>query len=329
MGSKRKLLTEIQSVVAPLGVQSALDAFSGSACVAFMLKSLGLRVGANDHLRFAYQFAHASIENNHERLTDDDIRRLLTEPSDRETFIEDTFRDLYFSRSDCRFLDSLHANLVHLSTDYKRSVALAAAHRACLKKRARGVFTYVGRRYDDGRRDLRRTLRSHFCEAARAWNAAVFDNSKKNKAYCEDVFRLRPNGWDLVYIDPPYASLRSDNEYTRRYHFLEGLASYWRDVEIQQHTKTKKIARRATRFASSTTIYAAFDDLIEKFRGSVLLVSYSTSGLPTREELLHMLKRHRRRVRMIELAHTYSFGTHRHKGGNSNNRVTEFLFLAE
>ena len=34
-------------------------------------------------------------------------------------------------------------------------------------------------------------------------------------------------GADLVYLDPPYAPPRDDNDYLKRYWFLEGLATYW------------------------------------------------------------------------------------------------------
>jgi len=50
---------------------------------------------------------------------------------------------------------------------------------------------------------------------------------KKFNRYIEPFFgggdamtiRLKP---DLVYIDPPYYSPYSDNEYVRRYHFVDG-----------------------------------------------------------------------------------------------------------
>ena len=54
-----------------------------------------------------------------------------------------------------------------------------------------------------------------------------------------DAMELRADKADLVYMDPPYYSPLSDNEYVRRYHFVEGLARDWKGVEIQEHTQTK------------------------------------------------------------------------------------------
>ena len=40
-------------------------------------------------------------------------------------------------------------------------------------------------------------------------------------------------------FDPPYYSKYSDNEYVRRYHFIEGLVKNWKDVEIQEKVLLK------------------------------------------------------------------------------------------
>jgi len=329
MGSKRRLLPVIADVVASLKVQSVLDPFSGSGCVAYMLKRLGLRVVASDILKFAYYWADAAIANSSEVLSADDVAMLLATNPSADTFIRDTFQDLYYSEDDNQFLDQLWANLTLLDEGKKRSIALAAATRACLKKRARGVFTYTGLRYDDGRLDLRKTLEQHFVDAVSKWNRAVFDNGTECAARHSDVFDLPGEHFDLIYIDPPYVTPHSDNEYTRRYHFLEGLVSYWQDVTIQQHTKTKKIVRRETPFQHKATVYEAFDRLFAKYEGSAFVVSYSSNCLPTRDEMISILRGHCSRVDVVDISHTYTFGTHGHKVGNSRNRVTEYLFVAQ
>lgn len=85
-----------------------------------------------------------------------------------------------------------------------------------------------------------------------AVNNAVFDNHKTNKSVNGDAMALEVEKPDLVYIDPPYYSPLSDNEYVRRYHFIEGLARDWKGVEIQEHTKTKKFKSYPTPFQLRT-----------------------------------------------------------------------------
>ena len=55
---------------------------------------------------------------------------------------------------------------------------------------------------------------------------------------------------DLVYIDPPYFSPLSDNEYVRRYHFVEGLSRNWKGIQFQEDTKTKKFKSYPSQFTN-------------------------------------------------------------------------------
>lgn len=110
-------------------------------------------------------------------------------PTDR--FVETTFKGLYFSDEDNRFIDLVRSNIKTLKNPYKRAIAMSALIRACLKKRPRGIFTYVGHRYDDGRKDLLMPFRSQFLEAVDMVNAAVFDNGKENKARNGDAMTLK------------------------------------------------------------------------------------------------------------------------------------------
>jgi DNA adenine methylase len=172
-------------------------------------------------------------------------------------------------------------------------------------------------------------LKEHFIKAAKEWNEAVFDNGAECFAENKDVFDLEDKGYDLVYIDPPYVSPHSDNDYTRRYHFVEGYMTYWKGVNIQEHTKTKKIESNPSRFSSKTTVYKAFDDLFAKFPDSTLLVSYSSNSIPNKTEMMDLLKTHKKSVELIEVDYKYSFGTHGHKIGDNKNIVSEYLFIAK
>lgn len=329
MGSKRKLVPTIAQVVNQLNPKTALDAFAGSGCVAYLLKEMGVGVTSNDFLKFSYHIANASIANSKITLTDEDINFLVNHNSGLHTFIQDTFKDLYFSDEDNAFLDNLWWNIDALKEEYKKSLAFAAISRACIKRRPRGMFAYTGFRYDDGRKDLSLSLKEHFIRAAKEWNETVLDNNTECFAENKDVFDLEDKGYDLVYIDPPYVSPHSDNDYTRRYHFVEGYITYWQGVNIQQHTKTKKIESNPSRFSSKNTIHGAFDELFAKFPNSTLLVSYSSNSIPNKSEMMELLKAHKKSVELIEVDYKYSFGTHAHKIGDNKNTVSEYLFIAK
>lgn len=327
MGSKNKLLTQIWAVASQFDFDTAIDLFSGSGVVSYMLKTRGKAVVSNDYMAMSAVFAKAMVENNRVTLSREEAEALL-EPCKRiDHFVEKTFRGLYFSNHDNRLIDVLRANIKAMRSPYKRAIAMSALMRACLKKRPRGIFTYVGHRYDDGRKDLQMSFRDQFLGAVEAVNGAVFDNGQENKARHGDAITLKTRERGLVYIDPPYYSPYSDNEYVRRYHFVEGLARDWKDVEIQKHTITKKFKSYPTPFSSRKGAAEAFDLLFRRFRSSILVVSYSSNSQPTLDEMISIMARHKHHVEVVPVDYKYSFGNQAHKVGDNNNNVQEYIFV--
>lgn len=327
MGSKRRLLPFIAGHLAKLRFSTVLDAFSGTSCVAHMLKNQGREVTANDFLSFCYHIANATIENDSILLTQEDITGLVERDPGAGTFIRDTFPNLYFDEKDKEFLDNLWANICKLPNEYKKSLALAAANRACMKKRPRGQFTTTGRKGWDARADLKLSMHEQFVAAINGLNAAVFSNGRNNKALHRDVFEI-DGEYDLVYLDPPYISKYSDCDYTRRYHFVEGFCSYWQDTPVMPATKTQKIASYPTAFSSRAGAVEAFRRTFDQFKNSILVVSYSSNGIPSKEEICELLRSVKNDVSVFEQAHRYHHGNHNHRVGSNNNMVSEYLFVA-
>jgi DNA adenine methylase len=327
MGSKAKLLSEIWGVASQFNFDRAVDLFAGSGVVGYMFKSQGKAVVSNDYMAFSNVFAKAMLENNSETLSADEAQELLLPKHKPDNFVEKTFAGLYFTDDENRLIDTLRVNIARISSPYVRSIAMSALIRACFKKRPRGIFTYVGHRYDDGRKDLSMTFEAQFLEAVDAINGAVFSNGKSHKAIHGDAMSADSVDGGLVYIDPPYYSQLSDNEYVRRYHFVEGLARNWEGVEIQQHTLTKKFKSYPTPFSSRKGAADAFDILFKRHRGSIILVSYSSNSLPTLDEMVSLLSKHKSRVEVLPMDYKYSFGNQAHKVGTNKNTVQEYLFI--
>lgn len=308
MGSKRKLLGEIWNVASRFEFDSVVDLFSGSGIVGYMFKSHGKTVISNDYMAMSATFTKAMVENNTVTLPIAEAEKLLIKQGEVDHFVSDTFKDLYYTDEENELIDILRTNIAAIDDQYKKAIAMTALIRACTKKRPRGIFTYTGHRYDDGRKDLQKTLSQQFLEAVEAVNNAVFDNHKANKSVNGDAMALDVEKPDLVYIDPPYYSPLSDNEYVRRYHFIEGLARDWKGVEIQEHTKTKKFKSYPTPFSTKNGAYEAFDKLFSKFSGSILIVSYSSNSLPTQEDMVALMKKYKEHVEVVPVDYKYAFG---------------------
>lgn len=327
MGSKQKLLKEIWGVTSNFNFDSVLDLFSGSGIVSYMFKAQGKQVYSNDYMSMSALFTKAMVENNSVTLSKEEASSLLIKPGDYDRFVSTKFKGLYFTDEENDLIDVLRSNIWSMRDPYKRAIALSALIRSCIKKRPRGIFTYTGYRYDDGRKDLQKSLSDHFLDEVEAINQSVFDNGSENTSRCGDAMNVNVKNVDLVYIDPPYYSQRSDNEYVRRYHFVEGIARNWQGVEIQENTKTKKFKSYPTPFSTRLGAADAFDHLFKKYKDSILIVSYSSNSLPTKSEMISLLSKYKRRVEVVPIDYTYFFGNQKNVKTN-RNRVQEYLFIA-
>lgn len=325
MGSKNNLLDSIWDIASEFRFDSVLDAFSGSGVVSYMFKTKGKAVYSNDFMTFSANVTKAIVENNSVTLDEKDIKSLLKTGSGNG-FVYNMFKGLYFTDEENIFIDDLRARIDKLQCPYKRALAIASISRACLKRRPRGIFTYVGYRYDDGRKDLQTSLKDHFLDCVEAYNNAVFNNGKQNISANKDTMELRRHA-DLVYFDPPYYSPLSDNEYIRRYHFVEGLSRRWEGLEIQLDTKTKKFKKYPTPFGTKVGAYDAFDKLFAKHRDSIIVVSYSSNAFPSMEEMIELLSKYKDKVEVNQIDHRYSVGNQGHKVDDNKNAVLEYIFV--
>ena len=325
MGSKYKLAPRLAEVFESLPPGPAVDAFSGSGVVSYTLKATGRDVVSNDQLAFAVAIAQAVVANDDEKLSAEDVARICSPNRDGRSFIATTFDGLYFPAQDHAFLDAAWSH-IDLLAGNKRALALSALCLAAAWKQPRGVFTITTPRYDDGRRQMRMSLEALFREAVEHFNRAVFAGTGTgSRAVLGDVFALDPEGVAVAYLDPPYAPPKDDTCYIKRYHFLEGLATYWRGQEIMWETKTRKLRKRHTPFAYKRSIRPALDQVFDHFRDAALVVSYGSNAVPDADELEGMLRRHKRFVRRIEIPHRYAFGTH---AAASRRVAMEYVFLA-
>lgn len=326
MGSKTRLLPWIFETLNTLDFESALDPFSGTGCVSYLMKSMGRRVIASDFLNFTSTVARATVENNQVHLDGKAIKQLLSRTPATHHFIEQTFKGVFYTHEDLRFLDRVSGNIGQLQDPYQQALAYAALFRSCLKRQPRGVFTISGdlSHYDDGRRDLRLSVEEHFLEQIEVYNAAVFDNGRKNSALRSDLFDLPRRKVDLVYLDPPYVPRSDDNCYIKRYHFLEGLSCYWQGLPVDMSTKVRKIAKKYTPFSYRRTAIEAFDRMFAQFAKSTIALSYSSNGFPDLNQLEGLMRKHKSKVQVFEKPHRYHFGTH---AGVERAAVTEYLIV--
>lgn len=308
-GSKAKLSEWIWKQIAALDFHTCLDAFGGTGAIAFRLKQAGKAVTYNDLLRFNYLFGLAFIENNHTRLTDEDVAFILASHPDIDypTFVQDTFPDIYFTDGENAWLDRTITNLRRMTDPFKYALAFFALCQACIVKRPYNLFhrKNLYMRLADVERSFGnkaswdRSFEEWFREFVTSANLAVFDNGQINCALNLDAMEA-PGNYDLVYIDTPYISRKGVGvDYHSFYHFLEGIAMYdeWAE-HIDYKSKHRRLRRRPSEWVDKNLIRAAFDRLFQKFQYSHLVISYRSDGIPSIDYLEKLLKRHKNDVRV-------------------------------
>lgn len=321
-GSKRRLVNWILAHTPDC--TSLLDAFSGSGIVAYAYKQQGKRVIANDFLTSSYYFAKATVENNHVRLSDGEIERLLAPNPYRQPYVEKYYAGVLYPAEECRFLDNLYANINDLDDPYKRSIALAAAVRTCVYKMPGGKFRpnllpYRSPAHPYHKPKFRQPIEDVYRSFLLAYNAAVFDNGQPNQALNADVLDIISTiQVDVAYFDPPYGG--SDYDYLRDYFFVELYTRhYGRIHEFSGEVRRYEESRRSG-FSFVRKVCSSLQVLFERARHiPVWIVSYNNRSRPSKQELVSLIRIYREKITIAEREYTY-------KSGN-NHGLREYLVV--
>lgn len=319
IGSKQKLVDWIWKHT-PEGTGTVLDAFSGSAVVAYMYKTKGLQVIANDRLRYCHHAARAIIENNSVRLSEDEIEALLADNAKAGSFVQDNFKGIFFAKGVHALIDTIRANCDKLS-GFKKDIALFGLGKTCMS--GKGGFGHFSSSTDYGRRqDTPDEFKDRLRKNLQRINALVFDNDKENKAYRQDINDLLPKAKaDLAYFDPPYATEFSTTNYERAYHFVEGLMTYWEGLEIKADTKVKYYETD-----HKTVTKANASEFFQTFLGNAKhiphwLISYRDHAYPNEQEMKRIIGSFGKQSRMKSKDHHYAITSKHGDASNAKERL--------
>lgn len=321
IGSKQKLVEWIWKHT-PEDVASVCDAFSGSAVVSYMYKTKGLRVVANDRLRYAYHAARAIVENDDTRISSEELNTLLQPNGKAATFVQDNFKGLFFANGVHAIIDQVRANIDALS-GYKKDIALFALGKTCMS--GKGGFGHFSSSTDYGKRqDTPEEFKQRFAKNVARINELVFNNGKECKANQKDINALLPEvKTDLAYFDPPYATEFSTTNYEKSYHFVEGLMTYWDGLEIKADTKTHHYVtdHQTVTKANANAFFAAF--LANAKQIPHWLISYRDHAYPNETEMRQIIADTGKGVSLRSHDHHYSISS---KHGDASD-AKEYLFI--
>lgn len=327
LGSKERFVDWILKFV-PNEAKSAIDAFSGSSAVGYALKRAGLKVISNDLMKYSYYISKALIENNNIKLTDNDIKVLLSENVNKDDFLEREFTNLFYTREECKFLDNLWFNIQKLDNDYKKALAYTAICRTLTRKVLFGYFCHkkaMEYRTHEHRvhrnPSINQDIKELFLLLLAEYNEAVFSNNKTNVAHNKDILEvIKDVKVDLAYFDPPYVGVHPN--YHGYYHFLETFVDYKKDSPLKNGTKMSP--RKHSGFTKRSEITKNLENLFENSKHiPYWLISYNSRAFPSAEIMIGLIKKHKN-VRLEQYKYEQNFGG---MGGRKGSK--EYLFACE
>jgi len=343
-GSKRKILPWIWNAIKDLAFDSTLDLFGGTGVMSSLFKRMGKEVTYNDYLHYNYMSAVALIENSTTVLTDEDLDFIFSEHPKISygCFVADIFRGYYFLDAENRWLDRTIANISALGREYsgkvlreKKAIAVWAIGQACLIKRPFNLFhrknLYLRTEKAERGFGNKSTWETPFEDAMRRFvkeaNQVIFDNGRRNRAFCTDALRFKDTDFDLVYLDPPYFFEGQSNEdYKDLYHFLEGVAQphIWPEL-IDYDSYNLRLKRNGTRWPakSSDQLTNIYSSLIDRFSDSVLVISHKSNSLVSLGTIKNLLANHGKQVRTHWKRYTYALS---HSNGKPSLNI-EWLII--
>ena len=136
MGSKNKIIKDLNEVFKKHSFNSALDLFSGSSSVSYLLKAMGKKVISNDYMSFASNISNAIISNNKTKLNKKDLDLLTKKPKKYDKFVQSKFNGIFFSKEDInKILEEFFLLQLHLNMNYSEVYNLPIRYRHWYLKR--------------------------------------------------------------------------------------------------------------------------------------------------------------------------------------------------
>ncbi|MDA8035005.1 MAG: DNA adenine methylase [Actinomycetota bacterium] len=282
IGSKRRLAPVLATMAERLGVQRALDLFTGTTRVAAALKARGVHVTAVDTARYAHVFARARIETDADTLDDgalDDALAWLQQLPGRPGYVTETFcrQARYFQPFNGERIDAVRDALEHeLRGSPLFPVLLTSLIEAADRvDSTTGVqMAYVKRWSDRSARPL---------ELRRPELLAGPGVALRGDA-CELAGRL--GHFDLAYLDPPY----NQHRYYTNYHVWETLVAW--DAPEHYGVACKRLdsrdAEQKSVFNRRREMPRALAELVRSVDASLVALSYNDEAWLGLDELVAM-----------------------------------------
>lgn len=227
------------NVLRRLKFKSAALPLTGEPNLGTYLKRWNVRVLANDSMQSAWTKAVAEIQNNGERLTDEDIIIVLEDAYVPGYRLQNSALRNWFNETDSWWFDNVRRNIERLESPTAKAIAL---------KIGMSVGDYV-LSFTEETRELRQPLSNIYRRLCSVEPNPVNNGQNNTCANKTAIDFLAENFPDLMFLKLPRAhnlSLRNAFGWTAwREEWIRGSDNFWQEMEVAQtgklgtHVETK------------------------------------------------------------------------------------------
>ena len=290
IGSKKSLLDKLDKVFEKLNITENTtfgDLFAGTGSVAyFVSKKYNANVISNDLLYFSYIFNKAKLS----KYTKKDIAVINSKIDEYnklkpiKSFVTESFSPpsrMYFTTNNAMKIDAirtkLNVDLGKKQLTNKQYIYLLASLLSAINKISNVSVVYAA---------YLKEFKSSAMETLKLEELNHEDTVRKTATvYNKDIKSIYSNyhNFDVVYLDPPY----NNRQYGDNYHVLETVAKY-NNFNLHGITGLPNNIQKS-KFASKTDVELEFKNLIDSIKTRVLILSYNSEGLLSKNFILKEL----------------------------------------
>lgn len=274
------------SVLRRLQFSSVAFPFTGEPNACLQLKRWGVRVAANDPMTWAFTRATALIENDSERLSEEEIDDVIDDAYVPRERLNNPSLLNWFNETDACWFDNVRFNAERMDSPYKRAMALNLGMM---------VGDYV-LSFGEDSRHLREPLwLSRVFRQLADKMPFPFDNSLRSKATNQDVraFVAERRHTELLFLRLPAPTIQShpvqQNLHAWREEWLRGNNEFWNDFE------RSKAGKLGSRVQSKQQYLGLVEDLLQTAAHiPAWAIAHTENGFISTEELLETVNSVRR-----------------------------------
>ena len=344
-GSKKKIIPYIVQIISELeGVKNVLDGFSGTTRVSQAFAQLGYNTTANDISAWSEVFGTCYLKAGKE----DAFYREIIDYLNSLNGVDGWFTENYgadqvdkkkpFQLKNTRKLDTIRREIERLDLAWEDKCVILTSLIYALDKvdNTLGHYAaYLNNWSERSYKDLTLKLPKRFpiISQNEVIRGDIFDTTAKKE-------------FDFAYFDPPYGSNNekmppSRVRYSAYYHIWTSI------IQNDKPVLFGKVNRRDdTRDTQSTSVFEEFrkdengryiamqslKKLVQETRARYILLSYSSGGRATKEELHQAMIENGTLLKVVEIDYTKNVMANMrwtNEWINSDGTHSEYLFLME